>query len=89
MREIFRLLKPGGRLVLATETTKVPSSFARNRFTLYTEEEQADLLRGAGFYNLRFKRRDRVHVRTGREGLAVSPSRPSLSWRRSRRELRR
>ena len=57
LREVLRLLKPGGRLVLATEARRVPRRITKHGFTLYTEEEQIGLLQRAGFSNVRIERR--------------------------------
>jgi arsenite methyltransferase len=55
--EILRVLKPRGRLVLATDTRGAPRAIAKHGFRSYTEEDQADLLRSAGFGEVRFERR--------------------------------
>jgi arsenite methyltransferase len=57
LREILRMLRPGGRLVLATEARRVPKRIAKHGFTVYTEEEQVSLLRDAGFSDVRCERR--------------------------------
>jgi hypothetical protein len=51
------VLKPRGRLVLATDTRGPPRAIAKHGFRSYTEEDQADLLRSAGFGEVRFERR--------------------------------
>jgi arsenite methyltransferase len=58
LREIRRLLKPDGRLVLATETRRVPSRITKHGFTPYSEEEQRGLLQSSGFSDIRFERRN-------------------------------
>jgi arsenite methyltransferase len=59
LREIHRVLKSGGRLVLGTETRRVPRWAARQGFTYYPEDEQKTLLRGAGFECISFERQHR------------------------------
>lgn len=59
LREIHRVLKSGGRLVLGTETRRVPQWAARQGFTSYPEDEQATLLRGAGFGRISVERQHR------------------------------
>jgi arsenite methyltransferase len=60
LQEILRVLKPGGRLVLATDTRGPPEAIAKHGFSSYTDEQQAELLRGAGFSAVRFERRGRL-----------------------------
>ena len=57
LHEIHRVLKPDGRLVLATESRRLPNRIAALGFTPYGEEEQASLLHHAGFSNIRIHRR--------------------------------
>jgi arsenite methyltransferase len=60
LREIVRVLRPGGRLVLATDTKGPPSAVARHGFAHYDREQQAGLLRTAGFSAIRFEREGRL-----------------------------
>jgi ubiquinone/menaquinone biosynthesis C-methylase UbiE len=56
LREILRVLKRGGRLVLATDIKGPPKAIARHGFSSYGEEQQAELLRGAGYAAVRLER---------------------------------
>jgi arsenite methyltransferase len=60
LREILRVLKMGGRLVLATDVKGPPKAIAKHGFNSYGEEQQAKLLRGAGFAAVRLERHGRV-----------------------------
>jgi ubiquinone/menaquinone biosynthesis C-methylase UbiE len=60
LREIQRVLKSGGRLVLATDVKGPPKAIAKHGFSSYAEEQQADLLRAAGFSAPRFERHGAV-----------------------------
>jgi ubiquinone/menaquinone biosynthesis C-methylase UbiE len=57
LREILRVLCPGGRRPIATETRRVPRPITRQGFTQYTREQQDALLR-AGFSVVDFERAD-------------------------------
>ena len=57
LREIVRVLKPGGRLLLATDAKAAPKAIARHGFTSYTEAQQSELLRRAGFSVIAVTRR--------------------------------
>jgi SAM-dependent methyltransferase len=60
LREILRVLNPGGRLVLATATKEEMDkrSFTRHGFRKFTESELDDLLRAAGFSEILVERDD-------------------------------
>jgi arsenite methyltransferase len=60
LREILRVLKRGGRLVLATDVKGPPKAIAKHGFNSYDEEQQAELLRSAGFAAVRLERHGRV-----------------------------
>jgi SAM-dependent methyltransferase len=59
LREILRVLRPAGRLLLATEIRRVPSRIAKHGFSYYPEEELAELLRRAGYSDVHFEHRSR------------------------------
>jgi arsenite methyltransferase len=59
LREIHRVLKPAGRLVLGTETRRVPGWAARHGFAYHPQGEQAALLSATGFECIRFERQHR------------------------------
>lgn len=60
LREILRVLKPGGRLILVTDTRGPPKAVAKHGFSSYSGEQQDELLRGAGFSGVVFERRGRL-----------------------------
>ncbi len=49
LREILRVLAPGGRLLLATDSNAAPKAMARHGFKSYSADEEAALLTAAGF----------------------------------------
>src|SRR3954449_4990055 len=49
LREILRVLKRGGRLVLVTDTKGPPRAIAKHGFASYSQEQQTELLRASGF----------------------------------------
>jgi arsenite methyltransferase len=60
LREILRVLRPNGQLVLTTDTKGPPSAVARHGFAHYDQEQQAELLRTVGFSEIRFEREGRL-----------------------------
>src|SRR3954452_17433949 len=60
LREILRVLKPGGRLVLVTDTRGPPKAIAKHGFASYSQEQQTELLRASGFSDVGFERRGRL-----------------------------
>jgi arsenite methyltransferase len=60
LQEILRVLKPGGRFVLTTDMRGPPKAIAKHGFSSYSQEQQTELLRAAGFSDVRFERRGRV-----------------------------
>ena len=61
IRKIHRLLKPGGKLILAFEDQKqlAPKNLDSAVFRIYDEQELAEMLRGNGFSNA-----VKIHTRT-------------------------
>jgi ubiquinone/menaquinone biosynthesis C-methylase UbiE len=60
LREILRVLKPGGRLILVTDTRGPPKAIAKHGFSSYSEEQQSELLRTVGFSGIAIERRGRL-----------------------------
>jgi ubiquinone/menaquinone biosynthesis C-methylase UbiE len=60
LREILRVLRPGGRVVVATDTKGPPRAVARHGFAHYDQEQQAELLRAVGFSGIHFERDGRL-----------------------------
>jgi ubiquinone/menaquinone biosynthesis C-methylase UbiE len=59
LREMLRILAPGGRLLMATETRRVPRWIIRHGFTPCSEDAQATLLQRVGYCDIGFERRGR------------------------------
>src|SRR3954453_2375627 len=59
LREILRVLRSGGRLVLATDVKGPRKAVASHGFNSYGQEQQSELLRAAGFSAVRFERHGR------------------------------
>jgi arsenite methyltransferase len=60
LREILRVLKSGGRLVLATDTNGPPKAIAKHGFRSYSQDQQSELLRTSGFSDVAFEDRGRL-----------------------------
>jgi SAM-dependent methyltransferase len=60
LREIWRVLRRGGRLVLITDRRGPPKAVARHGFAHYEQAQQAELLRAAGFQQASFRREGRL-----------------------------
>lgn len=58
LREICRVLAPGGHLVVGTDLRGTPEPIAKHGFTFYSEAEELGLLSAAGYTDLRLEREE-------------------------------
>ncbi len=67
LRELRRVLRAGGRLVLATAPKEVMDrrEFTQHGFRKFTEDELGDLMSGAGFERVGVRRRGAQVITTG------------------------